>query len=223
MRRLRSVGISACSSTGGKIPCGESRDKRGGEGVCKNGGRSQHKKGRENSLRIRSSRKHLQNLADAGLRTKQLRDCFESPRARKRDAEAAEDFWHGCRDQDVSQHLVLARAERQRGILVDWIEIERSALSGDIQNDDDIEGDETDCARPSDAEPDKQERRGDEDRDRSSCHHDRVYRRPHEPDAGGEKAERYADRRAEQNGDSDVLGGVEEIGEQTWIFDAIIG
>ena len=54
-------------------------------------------------------------------------------------------------------------------------------------------------------------------------HHDRVDRRPHEPDAGGEEAERHADRRAEQNGDRDVLGGVEEIGEETWIFDAIIG
>ena len=67
-----------------------------------------HKKGRENSLRIRRSCKHLQDLADAGLRTKQFRDRFESPGARKRDAEAAEDFRHGCRDQDVSQHLSLA-------------------------------------------------------------------------------------------------------------------
>jgi hypothetical protein len=46
---------------------------------------------------------------------------------------------------------------------------------------------------------------------------------PHEPDARREEAERYADGRAKQNGDRHILGGVEEIGEQTWIFDAIIG
>src|SRR5580693_8662011 len=125
MRRLRSVGISLCSSTGGKIPCGESRDKRRGESVCEDGGHSQYKKGRENPLRIRGSCEHFQDLADAGLRTKQFRDGFESPGARKRDAEAAQDFRHSCRDQDVSQHLVLAGAKRQRGVLVDWIEIER--------------------------------------------------------------------------------------------------
>ena len=127
----------------------------------------EHQKGRENSLRIGRARKHLEDLADAGLRTEQLRDRLESPGAGERDAEAAEDFRHGCRDQDVAQHLLLARAERQRGILVDRIEIERGALSGDVEDDDDVEGDEADCARPSDAEPDQQERRGDEDRDRA--------------------------------------------------------
>src|SRR5450432_2920129 len=111
MRRLRSVGISLCSSAGGKIPCGEARDKRSRQGVCEDGGYSQDKKGCENSLWIRGSCKHLQDLADAGLGTKQFRDCFESPGARKRDAEAAQDFRHGCRDQDVSQHLLLASAE----------------------------------------------------------------------------------------------------------------
>ena len=66
-----------------------------------------HKKGRENPLRIGRSCKHLKDLADAGLRTEQFRDRFESPGARKRDAEAAQDLRHGSRDQDVSQHLAL--------------------------------------------------------------------------------------------------------------------
>ena len=51
-------------------------------------------------------------------------------------------------DQDVPQHLLLAGAECQRGVLVDRIEIERGALGGDIENDDHIEGDEADRARP---------------------------------------------------------------------------
>ena len=67
-----------------------------------------------------------------------------------------------------------AGAERAREFFVDRIEVGGGLLREQIEDDGDVEDHEADRARAPDAEPDQQERRGDQNRHGAGRHHDRV-------------------------------------------------